>query len=335
MNLAPPTCDDRLLWDVWLSFHHLPALVVADELGLFTALWKRPATCSEVAADFRLTARGAETLLGVLTSLGFLAEHAGRFHLTDASRNFLMPEAPYYWGGMLHRMRVHPATAAIREALLQDAERELVTDAWERGRVDPERVRAFTRAMHSHSFPAAMGVARHGDFTGVRRLLDVGGGSGCFCLALAQQHPELRCTVAELPEVCELAEEYAAEYGLGERVETVHLDMFRNPWPTGYDAVFFSNIFHDWEPERCRLLARKAWEALPRGGRVYVHEMLLADSRTGPLPASAFSMSMLLNTRGKQYSAAELEGILESAGFPHVAVTPTYAYYSLVSAVKP
>ena len=34
----------------------------------------------------------------------------------------------------------------------------------------------FTRAMHSLSFPAATRVALRGDFEGVRRLLDVGGG---------------------------------------------------------------------------------------------------------------------------------------------------------------
>ncbi len=332
--MQPPTCDDRPLWDLWLSFHHAPVLCLADEVGLFPFLAREPRTQEEVAEVLAFSKRGTEAVLGILTSLGLLSHHLDRFHLTDLSRNYLLPENPFYWGGMLHRLRAHPATEAIRAALQSDIDRERITDAWERGQVDPERVRAFTRAMHSHSYPAATGVARHGDFTGVRRLLDVGGGSGCFCIALAHRYPDLHGTVMDLPEVCDLAREYATAAGVADRIDTLSADMFRDPWPTGYDALFFSNIFHDWDPERCRELACKAYAVLPPGGTIYLHEMLLADTKSGPLPAASFSLSMVLNTRGKQYSAAELDEMLRAADFHKVTVTPTYGYYSLLSAEK-
>ena len=35
-NASLPICDDRLLWDVWMSSYHFPTLCTADELGLFT-----------------------------------------------------------------------------------------------------------------------------------------------------------------------------------------------------------------------------------------------------------------------------------------------------------
>jgi hypothetical protein len=99
--------------------------------------------------------------------------------------------------------------------------------------------------------------------------------------------------------------------------------------------IAFSNVFHDWDRASCRHLAGRSLEALPPGGRIYVHEMLLNDTKDGPLPAACFSMSMAISTRGKQYSAEELAHLLTEAGFTNVAVTPTYAYYSLVSAEKP
>ena len=37
-GLELPTCDDRLLWDIWMSTGHMPTLTVADELGLFSLL---------------------------------------------------------------------------------------------------------------------------------------------------------------------------------------------------------------------------------------------------------------------------------------------------------
>ena len=46
---------------------------------------------------------------------------------------------------------------------------------------------------------------------------------------------------------------------------------------------FYSNIFHDWPPEKCSFLTRKSFDALPPGGRLVVHEMLYDDDKKGPL----------------------------------------------------
>ncbi len=51
--LEPPTCDDRAIWDVWMAAGHFPALIVADEIGLFPFLAASPATAEEVARAAR------------------------------------------------------------------------------------------------------------------------------------------------------------------------------------------------------------------------------------------------------------------------------------------
>jgi hypothetical protein len=56
----------------------------------------------------------------------------------------------------------------------------------------------------------------------------------------------------------------------------------------------------------------------------------------GPLPAAAFSLLMLLGTRGRQYSLPELRQMLEAAGFVDIETARTGGgYYSLVSARRP
>jgi acetylserotonin N-methyltransferase len=189
--------------------------------------------------------------------------------------------------------------------------------------------------MHAHSLPAAVGVARHYDFGGVRKVLDVGGGSGCFMVAAAQAHPHLRCTVMDLPAMCEVARGYIEAGGVADRVDTSGVDMFRQSWPRGYDALFFSNIWHDWNERTCRWLAARAFESLPSGGRILLHEMLLDDDGTGPVTAATFSMMMLLATQGQQFTQQELNDILEGAGFATADVLATHPYYSVVSASKP
>ena len=88
-RLEPPTSDDRLIWDVWLSVFHFPTLAVADVLGIFPLLKETPASSEEVAERLSLGPRATEALLGVLTSLGFLEQRRCRFQLTDVARNFL------------------------------------------------------------------------------------------------------------------------------------------------------------------------------------------------------------------------------------------------------
>jgi len=66
-----------------------------------------------------------------------------------------------------------------------------------------------------------------------------------------------------------------------------------------------------------------------------VHEILLRDNKDGDLTAACFSMHMLINTKGKQFSAEELQHLLSEAGFTNIDIKPSYAYYSIVTGTKP
>ena len=337
MDWDLPTADDTPVWDVWLSAYHMPSLAVADRLGLFEALHEAPADAEELARRMRLKAEPLKALLPMLSALGFLVPRGGRYHLTPAARLYLLHDSAFYWGHAFPVARTSMATDTLfaRFPAMEPANAARTSDSWESGQVSAEMALNIARIMHSHSLPAALGAARQGDFAGVTRLLDVGGGSGCFSIALAQHFPKMRCTIMELPAMCERAAQYIAEAGVSDRVDTVTVDMFRAAWPKGYDAIFFSNIFHDWSPEMNAQLSASAFAALPPGGRIYLHEMLINDEGSGPLAAAAFSVLMLVGTKGRQYAFAELSRFLEGAGFADIRATKTYGYYSLVSARKP
>lgn len=342
MSFEVPTCDDRPIWDVWLSFMWLPAVTVADEVELFESLAGAPATAPELAARCGFDLRGTEILLSLLTSLGFLVSHLGRYQLTEATRNFLLRSSPFYWGGVFARQReTHPAHAVIRDVLVGRKARivgqsaaEPPVELWESGELSVDAARGIAAFMHSHSLAAATGMAIRLDVSGVKRLLDVGGGSGCFSIALARQHAALHCTVMDLPAMCEVATTYIGSAGVGERVGVAPVNMFRDEWPRDHDALFFSNIFHDWGPETNARLAARAFEVLPPEGRIFLHEMLLDDTGDGPRTTAAFSALMLANTRGRQFTFQQLKTLLEGAGFGDVQVVPTYSYYSVVSGTR-
>src|SRR5690606_35346527 len=141
-------------------------------------------------------------VLPLLAAQGFLVSHLGRFAVSDTTRNFLLHSSPFYWGAVfVVQPRANPMHIRLREALARKAASPMgqssekpPVEAWESGQLDMERARGIAAFMQSHSLPAATGVARNGDFSGVSNLLDVGGGSGCFSIALAQCHPAMRCT---------------------------------------------------------------------------------------------------------------------------------------------
>lgn len=338
--IDPPSCDDRLLWDLWVSRFHLPAVAVADELRLFSLLDESPAAAADIAQRLSLSQRGAEALLAVLTGLGFLRQLDGRFHLTEPAREFLLPGRPYYWGGLFEAYRLEADRASpkrVLAALREDpeAEQRRATVAWQAAALSPESAAIITAYMHAHSFPSAVGFARRADFRGVQRLLDVGGGSGCFSIAVAMRHPSVSCTIMDLPPVCEIAKSYVAQYGLLDCIDTVAADFFRDPWPRTHQAVLFSNILHDWAPAQCHELLVRAFESLPPGGRIFIHEALLGDGRDGDITTASYSLQMATGTLGKQFSAQELAALLRDAGFQNPRYTHSFYHFWTVTADRP
>jgi hypothetical protein len=336
--VAPATVSDAPIWNVFLAAFHVPALVIADELGLFAAIDRAPATADQLAAEVGVEPRAIETIAGLLTALELLAQVDGRFHLTDVARTYLLPASPYYWGGMLRRIRDNPLdcvklTASLRRG--KAAADARVTGIWEAPEPPAAAMVAFTHAMHAHSFALAMRIVPALALGSVERLLDVAGGSGSYSIAAALHHPAIRCTVLDLPPVCEVARTYADTLGAGARVATVPRNMFTDPWPSDFERVLFSDIFHDWDDERCAWLAARAHEALRPGGRVILHEMILADTKAGPLAAIAYSMAMIFSTQGRQRSGRELAALLAGAGFTDVEITMTSGGYAAIAGTRP
>ncbi len=340
MGALPATRDDRAIWDNWLSMYRFPIVTVADSIGLFSALSARALTAGEAAAQLDVDARALGIHLGLLAALGFVEKREQRWRATAVTRTWLHPEAEGYYGPLIKRYgEGQPLHAQLLATLRTGHKAEghvSAAEEWERGEMPADMATWITAFMNAHSRAAAKAVAAQPLLADIRSVLDVGGGSGIYSIEMARAWSGLSATVMEIQQVCTAAEPYIATAGMGARVRTQAVNMFTQDWPRGFDAHFFSNVFHDWSDATNRLLARKSFAALPQGGRILLHEMLMDDDGCGPLPAAAFSVLMLLATRGKQYSLPELRDILEDAGFVDVDSMQTGGgYYSLVSARKP
>jgi len=315
----------------------MPALAVADEVGLFSLLSAGAFSTEETAERLRLNARSLAVMLGVLRGLEFVSRSGGRWQAQPIARAYLDPHSPRYWGPALLHYRAGPIYQAVIEMVRRHDDNtslDPTAAGWEQGEVSDERAARLAASMNAMAIAPALGVARTGDFAGVSRFLDVGGGSGAYAITVAQVWKHLHASVMDLGPMCDVIRSYIEKAGVADRVDTLARDIFRDPWPQGYDATFFSNVFHDWNETQCTDLARKAYGILPSGGRIFLNEMLIDDDGAGPLTAMSFSLQML-TCRGRQYSFAELSAILRAAGFTDISTRPTAGYFSLVSGVRP
>ena len=340
-SALPPTADDRAIWDLWESQFVMPVATVADQVGTFRALSDAALTTDALAAQIGVDARALSIHLAALCSLGLVEKREGKWRATAVTRTWLHPEGEGYWGGFFSgfRERIPPYHAQLLETL-KTGQRPENTQAgapeWEKGEMSAEAATRIAAFMHSHSVAPAKGAAMQSVFGEIGTLMDIGCGSGVYGIEIARANPGLEVTLMDLAAMANAAQSYIDRGGMGERVKTAPVNMFTEDWPTGMDAHFFSNVFHDWSEETNRLIARKSFAALPSGGRIFLNEILMDDDGTGPWPAAAFSLLMLVGTLGKQYSLPEFRDILESAGFTDVEALRTGGgYYSLVSARKP
>lgn len=334
-----PRSDDRRVWSVVFSTLNARAALVAHELGLFRVLGERARSADEVAAALGIAVRPARSLLSACAALGFVRRAGEAWALTEVAEDYLLPASPTYFGAfwdfaMIANDRLY-LQETVRTAVRSD--RAQVYDGGDLFRSNEEQealARGFTAMMHGHSMAPALAWPDRLDLAAHRRMLDVGGGSGAHAIGAVRRWPELQAVVWDIPPVCAVAREFAAEYGVADRVHTHPGDMWTDPFPPA-DLHFYSDVLHDWAPERACFLCAKSFESLPPGGRIVLHEILLDDDRTGPVAAAAYGVAMLLWTEGQQFTGAELRGMLEEIGFTGVAITPTFGHWSIVSGTKP
>jgi hypothetical protein len=246
--------------------------------------------------------------------------------------------SPTYFGGYLDLLIATNALVSVesvKKAVLTNTAQVYGTgELFKSHEEQAALARAFTRAMHGHSMSAALAWPGLMDLSECQLMLDVGGGSAAHAIGAAQRWPDLRAIVLDIAPVCEVALEFIAQHGLQGRIATQVGDIWTDAFPAA-DLHFYSDIYHDWPPEKCRILTRKSFESLAHGGRLLIHEIVYDDDKAGPLAAAGYNVAMLLNTEGQQYSGRELVTMLQEAGFTDIELTATFGYWSMVSGRKP
>lgn len=345
--LTPPVTDPTPIFEAFRGSYATELLTAAvAHFDLFGRLAAKPLTRAALAAQLGLAERSTVVLTTALCALGLLhVDGKAQLQLTDLAREHLLPGSPFDVGdyvglaasspgvlAMVERLRTNrPAGAAPDEGGTAFIYRAGVASAMER----EDSARHLTLALAGRAKNVAPYLADRLALTEAKWLLDVGGGTGIYSIALVQKNPGLRAVILDRPEVLKVARTLAEAHGVADRIECRPADMFHDEFPGDACAVLLSNVLHDWDVPECVELIRRCAAALRPGGRLLIHDVFLNDELDGPLPVALYSAALFCLTEGRAYSAGEYRTWAEAAGLQVEPIIPTLIHCGVLPARRP
>ena len=328
------------IMQIGLGFWASKTLLSAVEMGLFTELANRPESLEAVQGRLGLHPRSARDFLDALVALGLLQRRNGKYANTPETDLFLDRRKPSYMGGILEmanqRLYGHWAhlTEGLRTGHPQNEVRTGEHPVFEALYADPARLKGFLKAMSGISHGAALAIAAKFPWGQYKTYCDVGTAQGDTAAQIALKHEHLSGTGFDLAEVGPIFEEYVGELGLNGRLKFEAGNFFEGALPEA-DVIVMGHILHDWDLPTKKMLIKKAYDALPKGGAFIVYEAIIDDERSKNAFGLMMSLNMLIETYGGfDYTGADCMGWMREAGFKETRVEPLVGPDSMVVGIK-
>ncbi len=312
----------RRLQEIGNAFKQSAALWAAIELDLFTNISKGDDNIAAVANKLDITEDNAEKLLTACTALGLLEKDGEKYSNAYDVERFLVKGEPFYLGAWaLMGKHRYDEWKNLGEALRRKGGQKILGE-YEKTWETPEGARWLTQATYSAGSGAGQKLAREFDFSNHELLLDLGGGSGAYCIAAAQANPNLRAIVFDHKNVCAVAEDFIAKAGLSDMVTTHPGDFTKDPFPGRPDVILMASNLPGYGSEQCRAIFKKAFDVMKPGGTFIVISETLHDDRKGPLEPAMWALAEALsNSTGRGHTESEVCQYLRDVGFVDVSIT--------------
>ena len=327
----PQLPPQAVLYRLAVGHYVSRALGLVAKLGVADLLAAGPRGAEDLAAATGTHAGALRRVLRLVASVGILTENEdGRFELTPLG-DCLRADSPgsaraavllfagervqESWKDLEYCVRT--GEPAFRKRGVSDPFVEMATS--------PEDAANFDAAMAEFTRLTAIAVSATYDFSGLRTLVDVGGGNGALLIGILTAHPDLDGIVFDQPHVAERATAEIDRSGLADRCRAVGGDFF-DAVPEGGDAYVLKHVIHDWDDDHSVTILRNCHQAMGPDGRLLVVEGVYPeriDQSFQSRGAAANDVNMLVSTGGRQRSEAEFRALYEQAGFTLERIVPT------------
>ena len=320
--MAEKRVDTVRLQTVVKGFWESAALMSGVELDLFTAISNGQDTVETAAGAIGIAPENAERLMTALTAMTLLERDGDTFRNAPDVERFLVKGKPSYAGPwMLFGKPRWPEWGRLTELLRQPRDEQRVLGMYDDS-FTVERAREYHEATYSIGMGAARRFHKQVDLSGRKRIMDLGGGSGCYCIIAAQTYPEITAVVLDLPPVVVVTREFVAQNGVGDRVTAEPCDFTADALPTDADVAIMASNLPQYSRDIVTGVVQRVHDALLPGGEFHLIGEILDDDRRGPIAPALWGLSEAVsNSTGLAHSVGDVVGYFEKAGFREIAAS--------------
>lgn len=331
MSTGPLPLIERLFG--WVD---TTAIMSAAELGVFDRLAGGPRTAAEVAAELGGQEARIARLLRHLTGTGLVVSAGdGRFAL-GADGQFLRSDVPGSLRGVYRMVKGPLARGLLAGEAAVRSETTAFDEVMGAPFFDylaqhPDEAGIFNTSMVDFGLLLGTPPIHAYDFSGVRRLVDVGGGHGQLAMEVLRSDPDMTAVVFDAPGVIDETVKEIERNGLSGRCDAIAGDFFKSV-PAGGDCYALRWIIHDWNDDRAGTILRCCRDAIDPAGKLLLFEVVVPDVDV-PHMSKSLDWVMMASVSGQERTEAEYGALLASAGFRLTRVVPSESPMSVVEAV--
>ena len=328
-----------IVLDLLEAFRRSKTMFAAVELGVFDALTV-PRSIDDLTVDLQCDQLALSQLLDSCVSLGLLTRDQDTYANTDVAATYLTQHSPRRMTGYIQYSNnvMWKMWANLEDAIREGSHRWKQTFGFD-GPIfshffrTEEAMNEFLMGMHGFGMITSPQVVNAFDLNRFKTIADLGGATGHLAIAACQRYPQMQGIVFDLPHALALANKMVAESDVRERVQVVGGDFFHDELPRA-DLFALGRIIHDWDSTKIKLLLKRIFEALPKGGALLIGEKVIWDDRSGPRWALMQSLNMIVCTEGHERTFDQYCELLEEAGFATAEVFRTSVPLDAILAVK-
>ncbi len=155
---------------------------------------------------------------------------------------------------------------------------------------------------------------------GIKKLLEPGGNTGKWSIALTKASPDTSVTILDHQGQIDVAMKNAKANGVGARVDGKAIDLLDHTiaFPKGFDGVWMSQFLDCFAPKDIIALLKRSRDALNKDGRVYIVEPFW-DKQSHEIGSYCLIntspyFSALANGTSKMYREVEMQKFVKKAG---------------------
>jgi SAM-dependent methyltransferase len=298
------------------SFQKSRILLSGFELDVFTNIEESGSTSNQLATNLHLDKHACERLMNSLVSLGFLTKQNQLFFNTPESFAFLSKKSEEYLGGLMHSNHLWNTWSNLTQ-VVKTGKSAHPSEINERGE---NWLFPFISAMHDRAKKLAPQQLANIDLSGIKSVLDIGGGSGAYSMAFVSKKPEIEATVFDLPNVVPITNQFIEKEGFSQRIKTYEGDYTIDDLPKGFDLMFLSAVIHSNSLGINQILINKCYKALNKNGKIIIQDWIMNNDRTQPAAGSIFAINMLVGTdAGDCFTEQEVTEMLTESGFKNIS----------------